>query len=250
MTIILNIKKLPYSFILTLLCIGTSASSQIIISGKVYDSTKLFAVPGVVVQSSSGTVTQTDSAGDYHITVLKSDSITFLYQGKLTRPFAVKDIQDYNSFDLSLHVRVKNKYKLLKGVTVFSNSYRQDSLENREEFAKLFGSSGSGFHTTYDPGGTAGLDLDALVKSFRFRKNKQDRAFRNLLIQEEQEKYVDYRFSSKTISRITGLKGEELEKYKKVYRPSYYFVANSTLVQFYEYILKTSYDFKAIEGIK
>ncbi|HSN08091.1 MAG TPA: hypothetical protein VLS85_03585, partial [Hanamia sp.] len=146
--------------------------------------------------------------------------------------------------DISLHAQVKQKYKLLNPVTVFTDSYKFDSLENREEYAKIFGDEKPGIHSTYDPGGAAGLDLDALIGMFQFRKNKEQLAFKNRILQEEQDRYVDYRFSSKTITRITGLTGDSLETYKKMYRPDYYFVAHSTLTQFYEYILNTSYAFK------
>lgn len=157
---------------------------------------------------------------------------------------------DYTSFDISLQVKVKNKYKLLSPVTVFSNSYQRDSLENREEYSKIFGREKPGLHSTYDPGGAAGLDVDALIGVFQFRKNKQNLAFKNRLLQQEEDNYVDYRFSSKTISRVTGLKGDTLQKYKKMYRPSYFFVVTSTLTEFYEYILNTSYAFKKQEGIQ
>ena len=203
-----------------------------------------------MVKSTSGSKTISDSTGAYHIAVSEKDSLSFIYNEKSTIKFPVKDIKDYSSFDISLHVRVKNKYKLLNTVTVFSNSYQMDSLENREDYAKIFGNEKPGIHSTYDPGGTAGLDLDALIGMFQFRKNKENLAFKNRLIEDEQDRYIDYRFSSKTISRITGLTGDELEKYKKNYRPSYYFIVNSTLAQFYEYILNTSYAFKKREGIK
>ena len=157
---------------------------------------------------------------------------------------------NYTAFDISLHVKVKQKYKLLNPVTVFTNSYQQDSLENREEYAKVFGREKPGIHSTYEPGGAAGLDVDALIGMFQFRKNKQNLAFKNRLMDQEQDNYIDYRFSPKTITRITGLKGEELTKYRKLYRPDYFFVVNSTLTEFYEYILQTSYTFKKQEGIK
>lgn len=157
---------------------------------------------------------------------------------------------DYTAFDISLRIKVKQKYKLLSPVTVFSDSYRRDSIENRDEYAKIFGSEKPGIHSDYEPGGPAGLDLDALIGMFQRRKNQENLAFKNRLIQQEQDNYVDYRFSSKTISRITGLKGDDLNKYKKFYRPTYFFVVNSTLAEFYEYILNTSYSFKKQEGIK
>lgn len=229
------------------------ASGQITISGKVYDSSKLYVVPDVIVESSSGSHSVTDTVGEYHINVKSTDSVSFSYMGKSTVKFPVKDIKDYTSFDISLHVKVKDKYKLLNPVTVYFRSFEQDSLENRKEYAKIFNSEKPGIGSTYnpyDPGSVPGLDLDEFIKMFQFRKNKRTLAFKERLVQEEQDRYVDYRFSSKTITRVTGLTGDALEKYKKLYRPSYEFLSTSTIAEFYQYILTTSYAFKKREGIK
>lgn len=220
------------------------------ISGTVYDSSKQYVIPNVFVYSTSGERAETDSVGTYHINVAETDSISFFYNGKSTIKFPVKPMTNYTAFDISLRVRVKEKYKLLAPVMVYSNTYKSDSLENRETYYKIFGSEKPGIHSMYEPGGAAGLDVDALIGMFQFRKNKQNLAFKNRLIGDEQDRYVNYRFSSQTISRVTGLKGNELEKYKKIYRPTYFFVVNSTLAEFYEYMLTTSYTFKNQEGIK
>jgi hypothetical protein len=221
--------------------------AQIEVSGNVYDNSKLYAVPDVAVSSTSGASDVTDSTGSYHIVVSPNDSIFFTYGGKSTIKYPVKQISNYSAFDISLHAKVRQKYKLLSPVTVYTNNYKFDSIENREKYANIFGNDKPGIQSTYDPGGAAGLDLDAMIGMFRFRKNKQQLAFKNRLLEEEKEKYIDYRFSSKTITRITGLTGDSLIAYKKRYRPGYYFVANSTLVQFYDYILKTSYAFRKKE---
>ena len=217
---------------------------QISVSGNVYDVSKLYAVPNVQVQSTSGSSDITDSTGSYHINVSSGDSIVFTYEGKSTVKFPVKDIKNFSAFDISIHSKVKQKYKLLNPVTVYTDNYKLDSIENREEYAKIFGNETSGIHSTYDPGGAAGLDIDALIGMFQFRKNKERLAFKNRLLEEEQDRYIDYKFSSKTIKRITGLTGDSLETYKRLYRPDYYFVSNSTIAEFYEYILTTSYDFR------
>ena len=230
--------------------LSQNVSAQIEVSGNVFDNSKLYAVPYVGVHSTSGASDVTDSAGTYHLIVGQTDSIYFTYGGKSTMKFPVRDIKNYNSFDISLHAKVDQKYKLLDPVTVFTDNYKLDSLENREKYAKIFGDDRPRINSTYDPGGTAGLDLDGLIGAFQFRKNKQQQAFRNRLLEEEQEKYIDYRFSSQTITRITGLRGDSLIAYKNIYRPDYYFVANSTLAQFYEYILQTSYAFRKKEGYR
>lgn len=219
------------------------------VSGTVYDSSKIYVIPGVIVSSTSGLWVRTDSLGAYHIRVSSGDSLSFFYEGKSTLKFPVKNIDDYNQFDLSLRVRVREKYKLLRGVTVFSDNYVRDSTENRVEYQKYFDYGKPGIHSTYQPGGTAGLDLDAMIEMFNTRKKREDLAFQKRLIEEEHDNYVNHRFSAKLIHRITGLSGDTLERYRKLYKPTYYFVANSTLAQFYQYILNTSYAFKKEEGI-
>src|SRR5205085_7414862 len=78
---------------------------QIIISGTVYDSTKLYVVPGVIVKSTGGGSTITDSLGVYHINATEKDSISFYYANKPTQKFPIKTISNYNDFDISLQVR-------------------------------------------------------------------------------------------------------------------------------------------------
>lgn len=236
-------------FLLLQVLVLADACGQIAISGTVYDSSKLYVVPDVKVSSTSGSSTMTDSLGAYHIYVSESDSLSFFYNGKSTIKFPVKEINNYTLFDISLRVRVNEKYKLLKGITVFSNTYPRDSLENRITYSKIFGRENPTIRSGYEPGGPAGLDLDELIGMFQFRRNKQNLAFQKRLVKEEQDNYVNYRFNSKTISRITGLTGDKLLKYKTLYRPSYFFVVNSTLTQFYEYILNTCYAFKRQQGI-
>ena len=244
---LLSIIYILLSFILLSL---NNVSAQIIVSGTVYDSTKLYVVPGVNVTSTSGLVTTTDSLGAYHIKVSKADSISFFYKGKSTAKFSVETIGNYNSFDISLRVRTNDKYKLLKGVTVFADTYRHDSMENRMSYAKIFDFDKPTIRSNYEAGAAAGFDLDQLIGIFQFKKNKQNLAFQRRLVDEEQDRYVDYRFSSKVINRITGLSGDTLTRYKKLYRPSYIFIVSSTLAEFYQYILNTSYAFKREEGIQ
>lgn len=69
--------------------------AQIIVSGTVYDSSKLYVVPDVQVHNSSGSVTLTDSTGRYNIYSEENDSISFYYNGKFTVKFPVATMQDY-----------------------------------------------------------------------------------------------------------------------------------------------------------
>jgi hypothetical protein len=224
-------------------------TGQIIISGTVYDSTKLYIVPGVIIKSTGGGSTITDSLGAYHINTDEKDSISFYYANKPTQKFPVKSISNYNDFDISLQVRVFEKYKLLKEVKIFTKNYRQDSSENRLSYSKIFDYQKPGLHSTYTPGSPPGLDIDELINIFRFRRNKMNLVFQKRLIEEEQDKYVNYKFNNTLIKRVTGLSGVLLDKYKLLYTPSYEFLIIATELEFYEYILNTASQFKKKEGI-
>lgn len=247
-------RTLPLKFFVFILLLHllqvSKVVGQITISGTVYDSSKLYVVPGVIVSSTSGQETITDSLGAYHINVSEKDSISFFFRGKSTVKFAVKTMTDYTAFDISLRIRINNKYKLLQGVTVFSDTYHRDSSENRMEYQKIFNYEKPGLRSSFEPGEAAGLDLDELIGMFNARKRKENLAFQKRLVEDEQDRYVRYRFSPKVIHRVTGLSGDTLTRYIRLYTPSYNFTVSSTLTEFYQYILNTSYAFKKEEGIQ
>lgn len=223
----------------------TDAGAQQYISGTVYDSTGFVPLAYVQVNAGSGDCAVTDSNGRYRIAALPGDSLTFTYNAKATLKYAVGTIANPAAFDIALHVRVARKYQLLKEVRVFSRSYRFDSLENRERFAEIFNYSRGGVKPSLDPvSGVAGMDINELVNLFRFRRNRQLARMRDRLIAEEEEKYVNYRFNKATVRRVTGLEEKELDIFMNMYRPDYTFTRNSSLVDFYRYILEASYDYR------
>ncbi|MES2430180.1 MAG: hypothetical protein V4556_04530 [Bacteroidota bacterium] len=219
--------------------------AQITVSGTVFDSSKIIPVKGVIVKSNGGQIATTDSLGRYSISTSENDSLSFVYNDKPTIKFSVKQIEDYSRFDISLRIRMYEKYRSLKEVKVFAKSFKQDSIENRERYAKIFDYTRPGISTTTSTySGVPGMDLDEFINIFKFKKNRQTRKMQERLMKEEEDKYIDYRFSKHTVGRITRLEGEELDEFVKLYRPDYYFTMNSSLPDFYQYILNSSYEFK------
>jgi hypothetical protein len=227
-----------------------SAKAQLTITGNVYDSTKVVPVKDVIIKSTSGVIVMTDSNGHYEITAKNSDSLVFIYNYKPTLKFAVSDIAAANNFDIALHIRVAEKFKTLKEVRVYAKTYKQDSIENRERYAKIFEYDRPGLSLSSNAwSGAAGLDLNELVNIFRFKHNRQLQRMQERLMEEEKEKFISYRFSKTTVRRVTGLQGKELELFMKEYRPDFEFTQMSSLVDFYQYILNASYKFKEERGI-
>lgn len=177
----------------------------------------------------------------------KNDSIAFTFRGKSTIYFPVKEINYPAGFDIALQVTVQDKYITLKEIVVIKKTYKEDSIANREQYRKVFEFERGGLQLseTGTLGGTPGLDLTSLINSFRFKRNKSLRSLQNRLIEEEQQKFVDSRFTKQLVRQITGLAGANLEKFMIAYRPSYELVAYSEQYMYYQYILDASKYFKS-----
>ena len=225
-----------------------SVDAQITVKGTVVDSLKLNLIENVLVKSNSGATTVTDSLGRYQITVRETDSIYFVYRNKPTQKYAVYSIEDPRQFDISLHVRVRSRYTVMKEVIVNSRSYQEDSIENRLKYASIFRFENPGL-TTSSVGGVSGFDLDALINVFRFRRNKQLRAFRNRLESAEQEKYIDYRFNRVFVRRTTQLQSPYLDSFMVWYRPSYAFTSSADEIRFTQYVIEAGNHFKKINNL-
>ena len=233
-------KKSVYYIILILLSVQT-ASSQVWLTGKVYDSTRMVSIPFVKVTSKKGLITYTDSIGRYGMSIDKQDSISFTYKGKSTSFFPVSTIRYPAGFDIALQVTVQDRYQTLKEVVVIAKSYRQDSAENRERYNKIFNFENSGLQLT----SSGNLDPNSLIGIFKFRKNKTMRSFRNRLIEEEQQKFISSRFTKGLVRQITGLPEKDIERFMLLWRPPYELVAFTEEYQFHQYILDASKYFRS-----
>jgi hypothetical protein len=239
---------LPKTIILFVLAIIflTNTHAQKLVSGVVFDSSRITYVPNVKVTNKCGDYVLTDSLGRYKIHVYENDSLSFSYNNKNTLKYAVKNIINTQDFNLSLHINYKGKYKVLKEVVVFTKDRVQDSIENRRIYANAFGFVKNKVGTSINPSsGAVGMDLGDIVNLFRFKRNKQLQKFKLRLEKEEQEKFINYRFSKTFVKRITGIAGHNLNIFMARYRPTYEFASTADVIEFNQYVLNCSYAFKA-----
>lgn len=209
------------------------AEAQYRIQGTVFDSSRNYPMPAVTVMSTNGKGAITDANGRYSISVGEKDSIWFSYLGKPTVKFPVLKIADVTQFDIALQINIP----VLKEVTVLPRNYRQDSIQNRRDYAKIFDFQKPNLETMTSIGPTgAGIDINEVIRMFQFRKNKSTLRFQERLLQQEQDKFVDHRFSKALVRRLTNLTGEELDKFMALYRPTYEFTQYSSDYDFQLYI--------------
>ena len=55
-------------------------------------------------------------------------------------------------------------------------------------------------------------------------------------MQQEQDKYIDFRYNKGIVKKLTGLKSPALDSFMVKYRPDYYFVQARNDLELYQYI--------------
>jgi hypothetical protein len=81
---------------------------------------------------------------------------------------------------------------------------------------------GGGNQQLLGPSGlTIGLDLVEIINMFRVKRNRNLQFLQTRLLKQEQEKYVQYRFTKRFVIKLTRLEGEELDRFMNYCRPSY-----------------------------
>lgn len=214
------------------------ALAQYKVKGHVLDSSRTFPIERVTVMSTGGGMTMTDSTGAYSINVAEKDSLWFSYLGKPTPKYPVLRMADVSQFDIALHL----KPDVLREVKVRTRNYKEDSVQNRRDYAKAFDFRRPSLSTmTSVTSSGVGFDVQEIIRLFQFRKNKSMERFRERLEREERDKFVDHRFTRLLVKRLTGLeKEEELTDFMLKYRPTYEFTAGTSDYDF-QYFIKIAY---------
>jgi hypothetical protein len=226
-------------FILFLAVFNPASAQSFKIRGTVYDSSRNFTIELVSVLSTSGRGTITNANGDYEIEVTDQDSIWFSFLNKPTKKFSVAKINNPFGFDIALQVNVP----VLKEVKVRPRNYRQDSLQNRQDYAKIFNYQKPRLSPSVTGMGV-GFDLDEIINMFRFKRNRSMLAFQRRLEAQEQEKFVDHRFNKALVRRLTQLTEPVLDSFMLLYRPSYEFTLLTGDYDFQKYIKDAYLRFK------
>lgn len=218
------------------------AAAQYVVRGTVLDSSRNYPLQSVSVQATNGTGTITDANGAYQLSVTAKDSVWFSYLGKPTRKFPVLQIANMTQFDIALQVSVP----VLPEVKIRPRNYKLDSIQNREDYASIFNFRKPNLESMTSIGPTgAGIDINELIRTFQFRKNRSTMAFKERLLQQERDKFIDHRFNRALVRRLTAFDEAALDKFMVLYRPDFDFAAYANDYQFQLYIKESAAKFRA-----
>jgi hypothetical protein len=230
----------------TILLSGKVNAQFVTISGTIYDISAKRPLEAVAVYSSSGRGAITDSLGRYSINVLAKDSIWFALIGKVTMKYPVDTISNLNNFNVMIHVRATE----LPEVKVRNSYYKYDSVQNRKDYAKVFDFRKPGLRLSsnqnYNPAGlTVGFDLDEIINLFRVKRNRSILSLQKRLLDQEQDAYVNHRYSKQFVRKITKLQSPELDSFMVHYRPDYELVLLLNDLELGYYIQQSYEQYKA-----
>ena len=216
-------QRFIFFILLFLLLHSTVQAQSVMVSGTVYDISGRRPVEAVIVHTNNNMST-TDSLGRYIINVKAKDSIWFSLFGKNTQKYTLDTIEDKRNFNIMIHVNGID----LPEVRVRNNNYRLDSIQNRYDYAKYFNYQPPGLKlannsTLINPNGglSIGFDLVEMINMFRFKRNRNLGFLQKRLISQEQEKYINYRFTKRFVQKITHLEGDNLVQFMNYCKPSY-----------------------------
>jgi hypothetical protein len=218
---------MKYFLFTILLCPGFAAFGQKI-SGVVTDKSTGEPITGAFVNAGN-TTARADKRGLFEIDLLHpSDSLKVSAMGYKTLIVAAGNTNEF--LTVSLAPKITN----LNEVTVYgSKSFKQDSLANRDEYTKQFSYTPPKLKDVvgFNPGsGTyqlLSINVLTLIDYLTY-KSSPEYKFKQVLVRDEHEQYVDEKFNRGVVSRITDLKGDTLTSFLARYRPAYQFVLKAT----------------------
>mgnify|MGYP000153266910 CR=1 FL=1 len=88
------------------------------------------------------------------------------------------------------------------------------------------------------------VDMRSLPLAALSKQNREKWAFQKMYDKWQGAKYVDFVFNADLVKKITYLKGNDLRRFMRIYRPSASFLRNATQYEYLEYIKKSYEQFK------
>ncbi len=183
-----------------------------------------------VLDLANGQSTSTDERGIYTISANNGDVLSFSYVGYHTiQRLAVADsIFRISMFPLSVNLR---EFVLHPEYT----PYQKDSAEMAMLYSDQLNTNTikPGFSTA-NGGGFTGLIGGAVQKVSK--SYKQKKRFKENFQKDEQQKYIDTRYTQQLVNALTGLSGDTLAIFMNSYPMEYRFARTATDLELKQWI--------------
>jgi hypothetical protein len=123
----------------------------------------------------------------------------------------------------------------LKTVHIIQYHFFKDSAAFREEYSREMSFRRPKFFEVYK---ITAIDINKLYKATQIKKNRKKMAFRHMLLEKEQEMYVNSVYTPSLVNKVTQLDGDSLQRFMNYYRPDYSFIKGASDYDIYLEIKK------------
>lgn len=123
----------------------------------------------------------------------------------------------------------------LKTVNIIQYHFFRDSAAFREEYGKEMSFRRPKFFEVYK---ITAVDINKLYKATQVKKNRKKIAFRHMLLDKEQEMYVNSVYTPSLVNKVTQLDGDSLQLFMQYYQPPYSFIKGASDYDIYVEIKK------------
>ena len=163
-----------------------------------------------------------DIGGNFRIAAEQGDTVLFTSAGYKADTVIVSAYMLAEPFDIYMEPHVVT----LAAVHVGSlSNYQMDSLERWKDYDWLAPKSKIKLTDKERHGDGVGISFSP---QFKTDEDRQKARLKKRLDQEEEEFFIDFRFSKEYVTRLTHFKGDTLQLFMKQYRPSYDFCRDAS----------------------
>lgn len=172
-----------------------------------------------------------DERGTYRIQSSQGDVLIFTHVGYQADTIIVDTAMQAADYPVYL----EPKAQTLRAVEVGSlSNYQLDSMARREEYGWVYDHGTPPRLERKRSGDGVGISMNIFRNA---SKEDQDREkLKKRLMREEEEHYIDFRYSREYVSRLTKLKGDSLQQFMMHYRPTYDYCRKAASVDILVYV--------------
>lgn len=210
-----------------------SMQAQKIISGIVVDSVNQKPMASVSIENiTSKSGTKTNYRGTFSLEVNNDHYLKVSYIGYKPRIIRIKNLEDTDFLRVVLAV---GKVELQKvKIVVPLTAYQKDSIERAKIYRDIlkYKQEKSGFSP-----------VTTVFQKFS-KKHKNLRHFKEQVLDMEQQKYIDTRYTKELCARITKLKGDDLAHYMNAYPMEFQYARTASDLEIYGWVARNWEDYQ------
>lgn len=202
--------------------------------GVIKDSITLTPIANAAIHNKTGKkATYSNENGLFQLMTHAGDTIFYYAPGFMDGHYVVQDSRvQMDTVEIWLKPKVKED---LPGVFVSTYTYKDyqaDSAQRMKEFVEEVGLKLPTFSKS-NSGAGLGIGLDGLFS----KKNKQKKKAYETFKDDEEQRYIDFRFNKVLIHNYSGLKGAKLSEFMSKYRPTYDWLRENTDAEALKYYI-------------